>query len=228
MAITELGFAVRSGYPVVGERMENQGQAPLPKRKWKGNRTPPPGCYARDGQHNPLAVREFGDEACLPPPGRWWAGGKELVSPCVPGFAGPAPSSRTPRLREQRTPSAGVAADRVARKRKPNRPSTGYRLCPADTPLADLVRLAKQRWIIERDYEELKQELGLGHYEGRGLARLSPSCDSLYCGLWVSWWPNGSRFFPLPLAPVQVGLTRRRNAAQVPPSGFAPSTRGAA
>ena len=30
------------------------------------------------------------------------------------------------------------------------------------------MRLAKHRWIIERDYEELKQELGLGHYEGRG------------------------------------------------------------
>ena len=39
---------------------------------------------------------------------------------------------------------------------------------PAETPLKDLVRMAKQRWIIERDYEELKQELGLGHYEGRG------------------------------------------------------------
>lgn len=39
---------------------------------------------------------------------------------------------------------------------------------PASTKLPDLVRLAKQRWIIERDYEELKQELGLGHYEGRG------------------------------------------------------------
>jgi SRSO17 transposase len=34
--------------------------------------------------------------------------------------------------------------------------------------LRDLVALAKQRWIIERDYEELKQELGLGHFEGRG------------------------------------------------------------
>jgi SRSO17 transposase len=39
---------------------------------------------------------------------------------------------------------------------------------PADTKIGDLVRLAKQRWIIERDYQELKQELGLGHFEGRG------------------------------------------------------------
>ena len=39
---------------------------------------------------------------------------------------------------------------------------------PASTNLSDLVRVAKQRWIIERDYQELKQELGLGHYEGRG------------------------------------------------------------
>jgi SRSO17 transposase len=38
----------------------------------------------------------------------------------------------------------------------------------ADTQLTALVKLAKHRWIIERDYEELKQELGLGHYEGRG------------------------------------------------------------
>ena len=39
---------------------------------------------------------------------------------------------------------------------------------PADTSLRDLVDLAKLRWRIERDYQELKQELGLGHYEGRG------------------------------------------------------------
>src|SRR4051812_10752887 len=39
---------------------------------------------------------------------------------------------------------------------------------PARTKLKDLVALAKQRWIIEQNYEELEQELGLGHHEGRG------------------------------------------------------------
>ncbi|MCE5333415.1 MAG: IS701 family transposase [Desulfobacteraceae bacterium] len=32
----------------------------------------------------------------------------------------------------------------------------------------DLVYVAKLRWRIERDYQELKQEIGLGHFEGRG------------------------------------------------------------
>jgi hypothetical protein len=31
-----------------------------------------------------------------------------------------------------------------------------------------LVNLAMLRWRIERDYQELKQEVGLGHFEGRG------------------------------------------------------------
>jgi SRSO17 transposase len=39
---------------------------------------------------------------------------------------------------------------------------------PPETKLKPLVKMAKHRWIVERDYEELKQELGLGHYEGRG------------------------------------------------------------
>jgi SRSO17 transposase len=38
---------------------------------------------------------------------------------------------------------------------------------PSATTLKALVKMAKHRWIIERDYEELKQELGLGHFEGR-------------------------------------------------------------
>jgi SRSO17 transposase len=39
---------------------------------------------------------------------------------------------------------------------------------PERTSLRRLVHLAKLRWRIERDFEDLKQEVGLGHYEGRG------------------------------------------------------------
>jgi SRSO17 transposase len=38
---------------------------------------------------------------------------------------------------------------------------------PEDTPVAELVRLAKIRWRIEHDYRELKHGLGLDHFEGR-------------------------------------------------------------
>ena len=39
---------------------------------------------------------------------------------------------------------------------------------PEDMPLAGLIDVIKLRWRIERDYEELKSELGLAHFEGRG------------------------------------------------------------
>ncbi len=38
---------------------------------------------------------------------------------------------------------------------------------PTDTPIDELVRLAKLRWRIEHDYRELKVALGLDHFEGR-------------------------------------------------------------
>jgi SRSO17 transposase len=39
---------------------------------------------------------------------------------------------------------------------------------PANASLKELVRLAKLRWRVERDYQEMKQEIGLDHFEGRG------------------------------------------------------------
>jgi hypothetical protein len=39
---------------------------------------------------------------------------------------------------------------------------------PAEISFRQLVYFAKLRWRIERDYQDLKQEVGLGHYEWRG------------------------------------------------------------
>ena len=39
---------------------------------------------------------------------------------------------------------------------------------PPNITLHGLVDAAKLRWRVERDYQELKQEVGLGHFEGRG------------------------------------------------------------
>src|SRR3954467_12475460 len=39
---------------------------------------------------------------------------------------------------------------------------------PRHTPLRDVVAAAKGRWPIEQNYRDLKQEVGLGDYEGRG------------------------------------------------------------
>jgi len=65
--------------------------------------------------------------------------------------------------------------------------------------LPDLVHLAKHRWIIERNYQELNQELGLGHYEGRGWRGFhhhATLCIAAY-GFLVA---ERSLFFPQPVA----------------------------
>jgi SRSO17 transposase len=66
---------------------------------------------------------------------------------------------------------------------------------PSTIQLKVLVKMAKHRWIIERDYEELKQELGLGHFEGRnwrGFHHHATLCIAAY-GFLVA---ERSRFSP--------------------------------
>jgi SRSO17 transposase len=66
---------------------------------------------------------------------------------------------------------------------------------PGNTRLKALVKMAKHRWIVERDYQELKQELGLGHFEGRnwrGFHHHATLCIAAY-GFLVA---ERSRFSP--------------------------------
>lgn len=79
-------------------------------------------------------------------------------------------------------PSAGIASHRMARGEKE---PTKYWLStlPQDTPLDVLVDTAKLCWPIERDYEELKSELDLAHFEGRswrGFHYHATLCDAAY------------------------------------------------
>jgi len=96
---------------------------------------------------------------------------------------------------------------------------------PANTKLKDLVAIAKQRWIIERDYQELKQELGLGHYEGRGWRGFhhhATLCIASY-GFLVA---ERSLFSPSARAG-QLGLRAAPLPAHFQPRGAARSSRAA-
>jgi SRSO17 transposase len=67
---------------------------------------------------------------------------------------------------------------------------------PADTSLAQLVYVTKMRWRIERDYRELKQEFGLGEYEGRnwrGLHHHATLCIAAYAFLLHQRLTHGSK-----------------------------------
>lgn len=77
--------------------------------------------------------------------------------------------------------------------------------------LQELVEFAKLRWRIERDYEELKQELGLDHYEGRswrGFHHHASLCIATYAFLVAeraAFSPlcarGGTGFLPQPALP---------------------------
>ena len=71
---------------------------------------------------------------------------------------------------------------------------------PPAISLRKLVAIARLRWRIERDYEELKQELGLGHFEGRnwrGFHHHASLCIAAY-GFLVQ---QRCLFPPLPRSP---------------------------
>ena len=90
---------------------------------------------------------------------------------------------------------------------------------PPTTKLKALIKMAKHRWIIERDYEELKQELGLGHFEGRnwrGFHHHATLCIAAY-GFLVA---ERNRFSPSARAG-HLGFVAPGPAPRLPPARVA-------
>lgn len=138
---------------------------PLPPKKWSGQGRPPK-LLRRNRKHQPIAVKELALE--LPKRAwrtiKWREGSAEMLS------------SRFARVRVRAAHrDNNLTAMRAEEWLLIEWPEgedepTKYWLSTLseDITFARLVDLTKLRWRIERDYQELKQEVGLGHFEGRG------------------------------------------------------------
>ena len=141
------------------------GEAPLSKPKWKGMGRPTK-LLRRDSRHQPIAVKDLAHSlpASAWKPVTWRQGTKQSLRSRFAAVR--VRTAHRDYWRSEPHPEEWLLMEWPRGEAEP----TKYWLStlPPDAKLGDLVRLAKQRWIIERDYQELKQELGLGHFEGRG------------------------------------------------------------
>jgi SRSO17 transposase len=158
------------------------GVAPLRPKRWRG-RGRPPSLIRRNAEHKPLSAKEL----AISLPKRAWRripwreGGGRQGSAGVAGgsAAGGSDAPLVSRFAAVRVRPAHRDYNRSAPRPEEwcliewpageSEPTKyWFSTLPADTSLRELVHIAKLRWRIERDYQDLKQELGLGHYEGRG------------------------------------------------------------
>ena len=162
--ITALGLAYVAGI-LSTTTVWAPGTGPLPAKKWSGIGRPPT-LLRRDGKHQPISVKEL----ALGLPKRAWRvvkwreGSAEWLSSRFARVRVRA-ARRDFKLTESR-PEEWLLIEWPEGEKEP----TKYWLSnlPKDITFRQLVDIAKLRWRIERDYQELKQEVGLGHFEGRG------------------------------------------------------------
>jgi SRSO17 transposase len=141
------------------------GGGPLPPKPYRGRGTRPARLRRGPG-HEPISVKDL---ALALPVKAWsevtWREGTNAVLSSRFARLRVRPAHRD-YLRSQPHPEAWLLIEWPKDKDEPVK----YWLSnlSADVSMQELVSIAKMRWRIERDYEELKQEFGLGHYEGRG------------------------------------------------------------
>jgi SRSO17 transposase len=140
------------------------GSAPLPA-KARGVMGRPPKLLQRDEKYSPLSVKELA--LCLSPGDlrrvSWREGTRGTMASRFAALR--VRVAHRDYERSQPRPEQWLLFEWPKTEKEP----TKYWLSnlPELISLRRLVATAKLRWRIERDYEELKQELGLGHYEGR-------------------------------------------------------------
>jgi SRSO17 transposase len=190
-AITQLGLRYVVGIQS-STSLWKPGEAPLPKPERKATGRPPK-LLRRDRNHQPVAATQL---ALSLPASAWktvtWRQGAKQSLRSRFAAVRVRPAHRD-YWRGEPFPEEWLLIEWPKAEAEP----TKYWLStlPDDTKLHDLVRLAKHRWIIERDYQELKQELGLGHFEGRGWRGFhhhATLCIAAYGFLMA----ERSRFFP--------------------------------
>jgi SRSO17 transposase len=142
------------------------GQQPLPAPPRRSGRGAPPKRLQRNRDHQPISAKQLALDL---PPTAWkniaWRPGSRQTLRSRFTAVRVRPAHRDYKKTEPH-PEEWLVIEWPNNESEP----TKYWLStlPAKTSLKSLVKMGKHRWIIERDYEELKQELGLGHYEGRG------------------------------------------------------------
>jgi len=141
------------------------GMEPLPPAPWSG-RGRQPSRVRRDADHAPVCAKKLATELAREAwrTVSWREGSNETLSS---RFAAVRirPASRDWK-RSTPHPCEWLLIEWPEGEKEP----TKYWLStlPENVSLEALVDTAKLRWRIERDYEELKSELGLAHFEGRG------------------------------------------------------------
>lgn len=135
-----------------------------PRRKKKTGR--PPTRLRRSGTRKPLAIGELCRSL---PASLWervrWREGTRGTMESLFAAVRVRPAHRDIHRHEPREVE-WLLAERTRKNAPPHK--FWLSTIPERASLEDLVRLAKIRWRVERDFQELKSELGLDHYEGRG------------------------------------------------------------
>src|SRR5450759_1655729 len=203
------------------------GSAPLPS-KARGVLGRPPKLLRRDGRHQPLSVKELA--LCLSPSDlhrvSWREGTRGTMRSRFAALR--VRVAHRDYERSQAREEQWLLIEWPTAEKEP----TKYWLSnlPASIRVRKLVATAKLRWRIERDYEELQQELGLGHFEGRnwrGFHHHASLCIAAYGFLVLEQclFPPSGNSRPIKAADIKIHIPRMRS--DYTPRGAARSHRTA-